>query len=187
MSSMERREFLFGAMALLPLAAAARAADGGGPARGGVYVPAGQDRFGQRHEVLGGLSIDFKISGRDTDGGLFLIEHTDHHRGGPPRHLHHAQEECFYVLEGDYVLEVGEDRYQLAPGDSVLAPRAVPHVWAHVGEGRGRLIIAFQPAGMMEEFLTALSGLGSAPPAAQMQELFRRHGMEIVGPPLAVG
>jgi hypothetical protein len=35
------------------------------------------------------------------------------------------------------------------PGDSLFAPRRVPHVWAHVGEGRGSILVAFTPAGKM--------------------------------------
>ena len=149
-----------------------------------VFVPAGEDRFGQRRRVLGGLSIDFKVSGHDTNGGLLLLQHTDHHKGGPPRHYHHEQEEFFHVLAGTYVLEVGDERYQLSGGDSVLAPRKVPHVWAHVGEGEGKLIIAFQPAGLMEAFLKELSQIEGVPQPERMQGLFRAHGMEIVGPPL---
>jgi mannose-6-phosphate isomerase-like protein (cupin superfamily) len=154
--------------------------------RHAIFVPAGKDRFGQCRSVLGGLSIDFKVTGQDTNGGLFLLQHTDHHKGGPPRHYHHEQEEFFYVLKGTYVLVVDNQRYQLEPGDSVLAPRKVPHVWAHVGEGEGKLIIAFQPAGMMEAFLNELSQIKGVQPPERMQGLFRAHGMELVGPPLSV-
>lgn len=152
----------------------------------GLYVPAGEDRFGSRRTVLGGLMIDFKVSRQDTEGGFFLLEHTDTHPGGPPRHIHHEQDEWFYVLEGAYVLEVGEERYDLRPGDTVLAPRKVPHVWAHRGEGRGRLLLGFQPAGLMEAFLNELSKVAGVPAPAQMQALFRAHGMEIVGAPLVI-
>ncbi|MFZ5814941.1 MAG: cupin domain-containing protein [Bacillota bacterium] len=149
-------------------------------------VPAGQDRFSARRYVLNGLAIDTKVSPQETEGGLFVIEHTDPHKGGPPRHIHHSQEEWFYVLEGEYVLEVGEQRYQLRPGDSALAPRGVPHVWAHVGDGQGRLLIGFQPAGRMDEFLRNLSQIEGIPSPERLQPLFRAHGMEIVGPPLPV-
>jgi quercetin dioxygenase-like cupin family protein len=37
----------------------------------------------------------------------------------------------------EFLIEIGGTRHRLGPGDSVLAPRRVPHVWAHVGEGRG--------------------------------------------------
>jgi mannose-6-phosphate isomerase-like protein (cupin superfamily) len=90
--------------------------------------------------------IDFKVSTLDTNGGLSVSELIDVEKGGPSRHLHHEQEEWFYVVEGEYVIEVGDERHELGPGDSLLAPREVAHVWAHVGEGRGRLICALQSA-----------------------------------------
>jgi mannose-6-phosphate isomerase-like protein (cupin superfamily) len=64
--------------------------------------------------------------------------------------LHHEQDEWFYVVEGAYMIEVGEERYELGPGDSVFAPRKVVHVWAYVGQEKGRLIVALQPAGEIE-------------------------------------
>ena len=123
----------------------------------GISIPAGGDRFQEQRKVFGSRVIDFKVSSLDTNGDLFIIEVTDDSKGGPPRHLHHEQEEWFYVIEGEYVVEIGDERYRLGPGDSVLAPRGVPHVWAHVGEGKGRLLIVFQPAGKMEAFFGELS------------------------------
>lgn len=79
---------------------------------------------------------------------------------------------------------MGEDRFELRPGDSVFAPRGVPHVWAHTSDGVGRLIIAFPPAGLMEPFLTELSEQGSAPSPDELRPLFAAHGMTVVGPPL---
>lgn len=182
---MERRSFLLGALGSLTLPAGAEESRAA-PSREAVYVPAGEDRRGEHRIVLSGLEVDFKVSSEDTDGRLFVIEHTDPHPGGPPRHLHRDQDEWFRVLEGRYVLEVGDEVYRLGPGDSVLAPRQVPHVWAHVGDGEGKLIIGFQPAGSMEAFLIELSRIEGVPPPAVMRELFLAHGMEIVGPPLAV-
>src|SRR3712207_8886216 len=57
--------------------------------------------------------------------GLSVAEITSLHKGGPTRHLHHEQDEWWYVVEGEYVIEVGEERYELGPGDSLLAPRKV--------------------------------------------------------------
>ena len=152
----------------------------------GVFVSAGGDRYGTPRRVLGGMSIACKVPSSDTGGNLLVIENVNVSRGGPPRHLHHEQEEWFYVTEGAYVIEVGRERYELGPGDSVLAPRKVPHVWAHVGEGTGRLLIAFQPAGSMEAFFGELAKVGEDPDREELRELFRQHGMEVTGPPLEI-
>jgi mannose-6-phosphate isomerase-like protein (cupin superfamily) len=152
----------------------------------GTYVSAGSDLFQEERKVFGSMSIDFKVSTMDTNGGFFVIENTDALKGGPPRHLHHEQEEWFYVVESDYVVEIGDERHSLGPGDSVLAPRKVPHVWSHVGEGTGRLIVAFQPAGVMEAFFGELAKVKGPPSREELHELFRSHGMEVTGPPLVV-
>jgi len=151
-----------------------------------VFVAAGADRFEVLHQAFGLKPIDFKVSTEDTDGRLFIIENGNNRPGGPPRHIHHAQEEWFYVLEGDYVIEVGDTTYPLGVGDAVLAPRAIPHVWAFVGSGRGRLLIAFQPAGQMEGFFVETSELETLPSPEELASLFARHGMLLVGPPLPV-
>lgn len=147
-----------------------------------VHVPAGADQFA---EVRGlGISvIAFKLT-PPTPDGLFVIENTFHHKGGPARHLHHEQDEWFYAVEGEFVIEIGAQRLQLNAGDSVLAPRRVPHVWAFVGEGIGRMLIAFTPAGQMEAFFREVTQANAMPP--RDPALWDAHGMQLLGPPLPV-
>jgi mannose-6-phosphate isomerase-like protein (cupin superfamily) len=155
--------------------------------RAAHYVPAGRDRFrGQREIRLTRTLIDIKVSTLDTDGALCVAEITSLHKGGPARHLHHEQDEWFYVLEGEYVIEVGEERYEPGAGDSVLAPRKVAHAWAHLGEGTGRMIAALQPAGEIEEFFEDLAKLSSSPEREELRRVFSSHGMELAGAPLSI-
>lgn len=191
MSLIARRAFLQTVLVTAPLAACApRALTSSKPlaqrTRTSVFVRAGHDRAEHPLTVFGGLRIDAKVPPGDTAGDLYVIEHSDEAKGGPPRHVHHTQDEWFYVLDGAYVVEVGEERFELEPGDSVFAPREVPHVWANTGAGGGRLLIGFQPAGQMESFLTALSEMGSTPSPEALRPLFASHGMTVVGPPLPV-
>ncbi len=145
-------------------------------------VAAGEDRYGERRG-LGVSTISFKVTPQDSDG-LFILENTFHQKGGPARHLHHDQDEWFYGIEGEFVIEVGQERITLNPGDSVLLPRKVPHVWAYVGNATGRILIAFMPAGRMEAFFREVTRANAMPPLDP--ELWRAHGMELVGPPLSV-
>jgi mannose-6-phosphate isomerase-like protein (cupin superfamily) len=147
-----------------------------------VRVAAGTDRFGEQRS-LGISTIDFKVVPQDASG-LFVLENTFHAKGGPARHLHYEQDEWFYVLEGEFLMEVGTERTRLLPGDSLLAPRRVPHVWAHVGAGRGRILVTFLPAGQMEAFFRIVTRANAMPP--QDPQLWRDHGMELLGPPLAL-
>jgi quercetin dioxygenase-like cupin family protein len=151
------------------------------------YVPAGRDRFRGRREIrLTGTVIDIKVSALDTGGGLCVAEITSLRKGGPARHLHHGQDEWFYVLEGGYVIEVGGERHEPGPGGSVLAPREVAHAWARVGEGTGRLIAALQPAGEIEAFFEDLAKLGAGPGHEELSRAFSSHGMELAGPPRSI-
>ena len=145
-------------------------------------VSAGQDQF-REHRGLGVSRIDFKVAGQGRDG-LFVLENTFHTKGGPARHLHVAQDEWFYVVEGRFMIEVGDERFVLDAGDSVLAPRQVPHVWAYIGEAQGKILVTFRPAGDMEAFFREVTKADAMPP--QDPALWRAHGMELLGPPLPV-
>ncbi len=184
MGTIERRTFLLTALAATPLASCTTGSSLDRRRGGASFVGAGQDRTGHPRNLFGGLRLDTKVSSEETTGDLYIIQHTDEAKGGPPRHVHHAQDEWFYVLEGEYRIVIGEEEFALRPGDSILAPRSIPHVWAHVSEGEGRLIIAFQPAGEMESFLGALAEMGSTPTPKAMAPLFASHGMTMLGPPL---
>lgn len=180
MHVIDRRGFL-ALSAGWPLASAVSAQT---PAdRGAVRVAAGTDRLGAP-KGLGISTIDFKVTGDDSHGGVLVIENTNRAKGGPARHRHLEQDELFYVIEGEYQVEVGRDRFTLAPGDSLLAPRQVPHVWAYTGSGMGRLLITFTPPGRMEAFFQAVAKTNNMPP--QDPAFWRAHGMELLGPPLAV-
>jgi len=155
-------------------------------ARREICVQEGQDRFNERIPVGAKSSIDRKVSGKDTEGVWSMFEAHWHANGGPPMHVHQGEDEWFYVIEGEYVVQVGDEKFRLTPGDSLLAPRKIPHAYAHLGEGQGRMLIAYQPAGDMEAFFLKMSRLAGAPSADEVQRIFKDHGMEIVGPPMKV-
>ncbi len=148
-----------------------------------IFIPQGHDRF-TAQRGLGITRLNSKVGSNDTDGSLFVTEQTMLAKGEPPRHLHFDQEEWFYSLEGPFIIEVGQERFTLKPGDSVLAPRRIPHVWAYVGTPPGKILIAFSPAGKMEAFFNETTKANAMPP--QDPTLWLAHGMELIGPPLAV-
>jgi quercetin dioxygenase-like cupin family protein len=187
---MKRRSFLKTAAAVFPVAGfpafavgQTSAAPFSAQASAQIHlVGAGQDRLGESHS-RGYSSILFKVLPSETNSGLFVIEHSGLTKGGPPLHLHLHQEEWFYVVEGEVLFQLGDQRKKLRAGDSVLGPRNVPHTFSSVGEKPGRMLIAFTPAGKMEEFLrvTAVPN-----PPVQDAAFFRRYEMELIGPsPLA--
>ena len=175
----DRRRFLVTAVTAAPASLVTQSQGPGEPVR----VTAGEDRFGE-HKRLGISTIDFKVTAADSRGAMLVIENTNRAAGGPPRHRHDDQDELFYVIEGDYLIEVGARRFVLKPGDSLLAPRRVPHVWAYTGKTQGRILITFTPPGQMEAFFLEVSKRNAMPP--QDPAFWRRYGMEVLGPPLQV-
>jgi mannose-6-phosphate isomerase-like protein (cupin superfamily) len=147
-----------------------------------LLVAADQDRFGEQRG-LGVSAISFKVMPSDSRD-VFILENTFHARGGPARHLHYEQDEWFYIVEGEFIMEIGQDQFRLTPGDSILGPRKIPHVWAFTGGPRGKILIAFLPAGRMEAFFREVTKANAMPPLDP--ELWRSHGMELMGPPLKV-
>lgn len=146
------------------------------------YLAAGEDQEGKQRG-LGVSFITFKTTPTAHNDTL-IIENTFHAKGGPARHLHYEQDEWFYVTEGVFVLQIGSETFEMTSGDSIMAPRRVPHVWACVGEATGRMLIAFMPAGKMEAFFREVTKANAMPPLDP--DLWRRHDMELLGPPLAV-
>lgn len=181
---MKRRSFLTSAAAALPLALAepfASALEPKTTVTPEIHpVRAQDDRFGEIHGP-GYSEILFKTSSAETPS-LFAIEHTKIMPGwGPPLHLHLEQEEWFYVVEGEVLIQAGDKRVTLKPGDSILGPRNVPHAFIAVGPNPAHMLITFTPAGQMEQFFRDTVSIGPHQAAA----VFSRYGMKLVGAPLS--
>lgn len=154
----------------------------------GFKVSAGEGRK-HGHLKLKGVNanvLDVKISGSDTNGGLAIFEQTSLSPGrGTPLHVHPAQDEVFYVLDGAYQFQVGDERYHLKTGDSIFLPRNVPHAWTQVAQ-TGKMLVVLQPAGKLEDFFVTMAGLDHEPSKDELAGVFRANEMQVVGPPLKV-
>lgn len=136
-----------------------------------------------------GGRFDCKVSAKDTGGELCIYDTIRHTKGGPALHLHHHQDEWFYVMRGEFVVKVGEETFHLRPGDSAFGPRKIPHAFAKISEGEAQMLIQFQPAGNIEDFFRQMSKLGNDIPKNQevaLKELWQQHGMEVKGPLISI-
>ncbi|WP_419805760.1 cupin domain-containing protein [Terriglobus sp.] len=176
---MKRREFMKVGLLTAPSIALAQVAD---PHDKAHIVSAGADWSGETH-TLGFSRMAFKVPAADTGGGMFVMEHSNLGKGGPYRHFHPEQDEWLYAMDGEFHVEIGDQKLVLKPGDSVLMPRKIPHVWAQVGDRPGKLLIAFTPAGRMEDFFRDFGKTGKLPSDAAT---VKPYGLERVGPPLTI-
>ena len=147
-----------------------------------LFVPAGEDRFGY-FKTAGISSVAFKVTSQESKD-LFVVEITLVQKGGPARHVHLFQDEWFYVVEGEFLLEVGEERFHLKPGDSAFGPKKVPHIWAFVAGTRGKMLFVVSPIGKLEAFFVDAWKRNAAPGPDQNQ--WQPYGLEWVGPPLTI-
>lgn len=154
----------------------------------GFKILAGEGRI-HGHIKLKGVNsniLDVKISGSDTNGDLAIFEQTSISQGrGTPLHIHASQDEIFYVIEGSYKFQVGEDKYDLITGDSIFLPRQVAHAWTQVSE-KGKMTVTMQPAGKLENFFITIAALNHEPSQQEIAKMFADNDMQVVGPPLKI-
>jgi quercetin dioxygenase-like cupin family protein len=145
---------------------------------------------GEARWWLGGLAT-IKATGRETDGRYSLVEVVDPEGAEPPLHVHHREDEGFWVLEGELTFRVGEQTLKASPGSFVFGPRGVPHTY-RVDVGPARLLFLLSPAGFEELIYATSEPAGSLtlpppgdPPTEQEMEalaaIAERHGAEILG------
>lgn len=135
---------------------------------------------GPQHFVLGDL-VTVKIHGRDTGGVYSQIETTCGPHVGPPPHIHHREDETFYVIEGEFEFICAGERTTGGPGTIARLPRGVPHRFANIGDTPGRVLVTITPAGF-EDFFAEVGALSPEQQAElpTLGALAARYGLEFV-------
>ena len=104
----------------------------------------------------GGREPTIKVFGEDTDGAFTVLEgFLPPETEGPPRHLHRAHEESFYVLEGTLWLQIGDEEIHAAPGTYAFVPRGTPHMFSNRSSQPVRFLGVHSPG--VEHMLIALA------------------------------
>jgi quercetin dioxygenase-like cupin family protein len=105
---------------------------------------------GDTVDVFGTL-YTFKAVAADTAGAYTLVEQTLT-GAPPPLHIHDGEEEAFYVLDGELVVHVDEERLTAGPGTFVLVPRGLPHTFQAAGGAPPRFLVIGSLAGIDRMF-----------------------------------
>jgi quercetin dioxygenase-like cupin family protein len=119
------------------------------------------------------------LSGADTGGAYCLLEVGLAPGMGVPRHTHTREDEAYYVLSGELEVTVGDEAFLLRAGDTLIAPRDIPHQLRNSGKVENHYLLMFSPSGF-EEFLeaTAVPAPDNAvaptePPAVAVQNVLK--------------
>ena len=93
---------------------------------------------------------------------------------GTPLHVHHNEDETFYVLDGEVTVLVGDERIDLEAGDYCFGPRGVTHAYI-VRSERARMLVTISPSGSEELFVAlGVPVTGAEPPAEAVMPPMRR-------------
>jgi quercetin dioxygenase-like cupin family protein len=138
-----------------------------------------------------GTLATVKATDETTAGRVAVIEHHAPRGSGSPLHVHHNEDEWFYVIDGELTFWVGGRVITAPAGSFVYGPRDISHTFT-VSSEQARFLLVTEPAGF-EKFMRALSEPAerleippapTAPPdMAALVGLAAEHGIEILGPP----
>jgi quercetin dioxygenase-like cupin family protein len=135
--------------------------------------------------------MTFKASSEDTGGAYALTDSVVPPGGGPPPHVHHREDEAFWVLEGELEVTVGEATFRAGAGSFVRLPKDIQHAYENVGAGPARFLTLMVPAGLEKLFeeVGKPGGDVSSPPPFEEEDIGRllalapKYGAEILLPP----
>jgi len=134
----------------------------------------------------------FLATGEQTGGAYVLSEARVLPGGGPPPHIHHREDEAFFVLEGEITFMLGDKRVVARPGAFIQGPRGIPHAFKNEGSAPARMLILVTPPGFekfMAECAQPVPSFDSPPrpvTPADIQKLLAvapKYGIEILPPP----
>ncbi len=115
---------------------------------GATFVSPGE---GRSLSVLGEL-VTCKTRSDQTGGAYSLFEVSTHPGGGPPPHVHHREDEAFYVLQGEFEFVVEDSTSRAGAGTLIYVPKGTLHSHKNIGEEVGRMLESQTPGGLCEHF-----------------------------------
>ena len=136
--------------------------------------------------------VTVRVSGAEGSDGISLLESLAPRGDSPPLHVHHGEDEAWFVLDGALTFQVAESTWAAEAGAFVWAPRGMPHTF-RVDSPAARLLGLAMPGGFDRfviatgrpaEAATLPPPPGDPPDIGALVAAAREHGMEIVGPPL---
>ena len=144
---------------------------------------------GDSYWVLGDL-YTFKITGKETQGAVTIIDQIIQPRSGPPPHIHHREDEAFYVLDGKFQFMCGEQRTTLDTGSFVYVPKGTLHTFKNISDNPGRLLVTITPAGLEDFFYqigSPATDMNSSPPfnpamIDKLMSIVKDYHMEVILP-----
>ena len=182
--TVDRRALLsaLGVIAVTPLFS--KTGDDVKPTLAPVILPPGGNHYPYAIDIAQKFA-PCKVSSADSGGAFSAFENITPPKQGPPLHLHHREDEWFYVATGKFIFEIdGKRTEEFGPGGSVFGPRGMSHRWANSGTENAVLVVLTAPGGLetfFDEVTKARAKLGHIP-HDKLKAIYARHGVDLLGP-----
>ena len=138
---------------------------------------------------ISGRNGSYVVTTKATDAdtrSAYALQHMTVAPDSPwiPAHIHHREDEAFYVLAGECSVRIGEETHALGPGTFALLPRDIPHTFANFGTVPAQVLIISSPGNVIHYFAEAAALTNASPDGrpdmAQLAALAARYGIEFV-------
>jgi mannose-6-phosphate isomerase-like protein (cupin superfamily) len=135
------------------------------------------------------MLAEIKVTAADTGGLLSILEITNPPNWDGPLHVHHREDESFWVLEGDATIQVADQTFDAHAGDFVFGPRDIPHRY-RTGPAGCRMLFIMTPGGFenMVREMSVPAQSRTLPPAsdaepdwARIAAIAKAYGNELLG------
>ena len=113
------------------------------------------DELREERLVFGEVTVVIRVSAEDSGGAMTVLEEVPP-MVDTPLHVHSREDELFYIVEGEHIVQRGEEEFRLGPGEAIFCARGVPHSQRRVERGVGRELVVFTPGGF-EHFFRELA------------------------------
>ena len=137
---------------------------------------------GTKFRFWSGEEFIWKVTGASTGGVLDVGELLVAPGISVPEHIHHANDETFFVLDGTFQFAIAGREQAVHAGAFVFIPRGVPHRWANTGAEPARFLLIFTPGGMDQYFVELNPLLQEPLDMAKIQPILTKYQYELVGP-----
>ncbi|MGE9314934.1 cupin domain-containing protein [Niabella sp. CJ426] len=149
----------------------------------GFFIRANESRFGSEQKVMNNDLLRCVIANSDAGSQVLMgttMPASLKQKGGPPLHIHKDQEEIFFVVSGEFLIQIGEEVFTAKAGDAAFIPRGTPHTFANPIENNPGTLIAMHVPGtaQMEHYFQNIA-----------KGIFKEEAatdLSVVGPPISL-
>lgn len=131
--------------------------------------------------AIGDATVRVMVSSRETAGRYTICEVEIPGPGGPPLHTHQYEDGFFYVLDGEFTFEVGDEIRTAPPGTSLFIPRQTAYSFENRGTAPGRFLVLALPGGLdlFIQDLGTLARQGAAVSREKLAQVLDKHGISL--------